>query len=35
VNRCYDVRPPAGKILLQAEGFELFVRTFEIRPLNK
>jgi hypothetical protein len=34
VNRCYDVRPPAGKILLQAEGFELFVRKFEIRPLN-
>jgi len=35
VNRCYDARPSAGKILLQAEGFELFVRTFEIRPLQK
>jgi hypothetical protein len=29
------VVPSAGKILLQAEGFELFVRKFEIRPLRK
>ena len=34
VNECYDVFPSAGKILLQCEGFELFVRKFEVRPLN-
>lgn len=33
VNECYDVYPSAGKILLQSEGFELFVRRFEIKPL--
>lgn len=33
VNKCYDVFPAAGKILLQSEGFELFVRKFELRPL--
>ncbi len=35
VNEAYDVYPSAGKILLQSEGFELFVRTFELRPLKK
>lgn len=35
VNRAYDVFPPAGKVLLQCEGFELFVRNFEIAPLRK
>ncbi len=35
VNEAYDVFPSAGKILLQSEGFELFVRTFELRPLKK
>lgn len=35
VNECYDVSPSAGKILLQSEGFELFVRTFELRPLDE
>jgi hypothetical protein len=34
VNAAYEVFPPAGKILLQSEGFELFVRTFELHPLN-
>ena len=34
VNECYDVFPAAGKILLQSEGFELFVRKFELHPLN-
>ena len=34
VNRCYDVFPAAGKILLQSEGFELYVRKFELRPLK-
>ncbi len=35
VTRAYDVTPAAGKILLQVEGFELFVRKFEIHPLKK
>ncbi len=35
VNECYDVFPTAGKILLQCEGFELFVRKFELHPLHK
>jgi Domain of Unknown Function (DUF1080) len=34
VNECYRVSPSAGKILLQSEGFELFVRRFELRPLK-
>jgi hypothetical protein len=35
VNRAYDMFPPAGKILLQCEGFELFVRNFQLAPLRK
>jgi hypothetical protein len=35
VNECYNVFPAAGKILLQCEGFELFVRKFELHPLPK
>lgn len=35
VNECYDVFPPAGKILLQAEGFEIFFRNVELRPVKK
>jgi hypothetical protein len=35
VNACHDVSPAAGKILLQSEGFELFVRTFELHPLRE
>jgi hypothetical protein len=35
VNEAFDVNPAAGKILLQSEGFELFVRTFELHPLSK
>lgn len=35
VNSAYDVFPTAGKILLQTEGFELFVRKFELHPLDK
>jgi hypothetical protein len=31
VNECYDTFTAAGKILLQSEGFELFVRKFELR----
>jgi len=35
VNEAYDVTPAAGKILVQVEGFELFVRKLEISPLQK
>jgi hypothetical protein len=35
VNHAYDVLPAAGKILLQCEGFELFVRKFELHPIKK
>jgi Domain of Unknown Function (DUF1080) len=35
VNVCDDVFPAAGKILLQSEGFELFVRKFELHPILK
>jgi hypothetical protein len=35
VNASYDVFPAAGKILLQSEGFELFIRKFELQPLEK
>jgi Domain of Unknown Function (DUF1080) len=35
VNVCDDVFPAAGKILLQSEGFELFVRKFELHPIAK
>src|SRR5262249_48265284 len=34
VNECYDVYPAAGKILLQSEGFELYVRKFELHPIK-
>lgn len=35
VNDAYDVYPAAGKILFQTEGFEVFVRKFEVHPLKK
>jgi hypothetical protein len=35
VNEAFDVFPSAGKILLQSEGFELYFRKFELRPLEK
>ncbi len=35
VNECRDVHPAGGKILLQSEGFELFVRKFELHPLPR
>jgi hypothetical protein len=34
VNKCFDVFPAAGKILLQTEGFEIDFRGFEIRPVT-
>jgi hypothetical protein len=35
VNHAYDVYPAAGKVMLQVEGFELYVRKFELQPLKK
>lgn len=35
VNECRETFPAAGKILLQTEGFELFVRAFELHPLKQ
>ncbi len=35
VNHAYNVFPKAGKVLLQCEGFELFVRKWELHPLKK
>lgn len=35
VNECFDVRPASGKILLQNEGFEVFFRNVELRPLSE
>jgi len=32
VNECRDVVPEGGKILVQSEGFELFIRKFELHP---
>lgn len=33
VNKCYDVKPKAGMILLENESNEIFFRNLEIRPL--
>ena len=35
VNHCFDVKPSAGKILIQTEGAEIFVRRWELWPLGK
>jgi len=35
VNRAENVQPRQGKILLQTEGAEMFVRKMELRPLPK
>src|SRR2546426_12282025 len=34
VNECFDAFPSRGKILLEAEGFEIFFRKFELTPLT-
>ena len=34
VNQCYDAHPSDGRILLQAEGHEVFFRNLEIGPLK-
>ncbi len=35
VNECFDGFPSKGKILLESEGFEIYFRKFEVRPLTK
>jgi hypothetical protein len=35
VNECFDAFPSKGKILLESEGFEIYFRRFELRPLTK
>ena len=35
VNECFDTYPTRGKILLEAEGFEIFFRKFELRALTQ
>jgi hypothetical protein len=35
VNHCRDIFPESGKILLQSEGFELYIRKLELHPLPK
>jgi hypothetical protein len=34
VNKAFDVYPAAGKILLQSEGFEIYFRNVELRPIQ-
>jgi hypothetical protein len=34
VNECYDVKPSAGRILLQNEGYEVFFRGVVIEPVR-
>ena len=35
VNEAFDANPAQGKILLQTEMAELFVRKYELLPLKK
>ena len=35
VNELFDVNPAGGKILLQSEGFEIYFRNVELKPLKK
>jgi hypothetical protein len=35
INECFDVKPAAGGILLQSEGFEVYFRKVELKPLKK
>jgi hypothetical protein len=35
INHAYDVFPAVGKLLLQSEGFEVYVRKWELQPLKK
>jgi hypothetical protein len=33
-NEGFDAMPSSGKILIQAEGAEIFIRRWEIQPLD-
>ena len=35
VSRCYDVKPAKGRLQVQSEGAELFVRKIELTPAEK
>lgn len=35
VNECFDTNPQSGKLLLQAEGHEVFFRNLELRPARR
>lgn len=35
VNEAFDARPSAGRVLLQTEGAEMFVRRYELWPLGQ
>jgi len=35
VNRAFDCKPSGGRILLQTEAAEMFVRRYELHPLGK
>ncbi len=35
VNEAFDAKPSEGKILLQTEGAEMFVRRYELHPLGQ
>jgi hypothetical protein len=35
VNECFDVYPPAGRIMLQNEGNEIYFRNVELRPVKQ
>jgi hypothetical protein len=35
VNEAFEVKPSEGKVLLQTEGAEMFVRRYELWPLKE
>lgn len=34
VNECYDVKPTSGRLQIQSEGAEVFVRRFDLLPIG-
>ena len=34
-NEAFDADPSSGKILFQSEGAEIYLRRFELQPLEK
>jgi hypothetical protein len=35
VNECYDVKPTSGRLQIQSEGAEVFVRRFDLLPIGE